>query len=297
MTASCVFTDLTVRRGHGRGARLVLSGVSGEIPSGAVVAIVGPNGAGKSTLLESLVGLHPISQGSVQWMASERAAPFQRAISLQTSGLPRQRTVDEFLHVIAALYGSSRTPEQARATLGLTIAGKTRVKALSGGQAHRLRVAAAWISAAPVLLLDEPTSGVDAGSAEAIRRLVRAHANSGGSVILVTHLLDDVRETADHVYAVHDGELSTVPSRATMPELAFTLGLPDLSNDDRDDLVPVNHLLERRGEDWVISGPDAHDPELVARITAWALARGTTVTRWHTSTPDAWWHSMLGGTQ
>lgn len=290
MPAPCVFTHLTVQRG--RKARTVLRDVSGEVPSGSVMALVGPNGSGKSTLLESLVGLHPLSAGAIAWHASNRPVAFQRAISLQTSGLPRQRRVDDFLHVIGQLYDSPRTAQQACQAVGLDIAGNVRIKALSAGQAHRVRVAAAWISAAPVLLLDEPTSGVDVGSAEAIRTLIRSHADDGGAVLLVTHLRDDVH-MADAVCSLRDGHLGPALPRHSWPqsELRFTMNIP---HDVLMSVVPAHHELTRRDDVWSIVGPGAHAPELIASVTSLAFSQGATVGQWSTTNSEDWWESLMG---
>jgi heme exporter protein A len=164
-----------------RGGRLVVEDASLSLRAGEIVILRGPNGAGKSSLLLALSGLRPLAGGRL----SRRAAT---ASLTHANGLKAALTIDEHLGLWRRFYGfSAAAAETALARLSLAAMRTVRAGALSAGQARRAALLRIVVSGAPLWLLDEPTAGVDAGSARAATDLVIDHAAKGGAALIATH--------------------------------------------------------------------------------------------------------------
>jgi ABC-2 type transport system ATP-binding protein len=216
---------------HSFGRRLVLNQVSLEVPAGRFVALLGPNGAGKTTLFSIATRLYANRTGSVfvyghdLQRASEQALA-EVGVVFQARTLDPDLTVRQNLAYHAALHGlSGRAVRQrietllARAGLAERIDDKVRV--LSGGQARRAEIARSLVHAPRLLLLDEPTVGLDLASrssiVEAVRRLVQ---DSGTSVLWATHILEEIAP-GDFVYVLNEGR---IVAEAPAEELAGAAG-------------------------------------------------------------------------
>ncbi|GAB5495397.1 MAG: ATP-binding cassette domain-containing protein [Phycisphaerales bacterium] len=197
--------------------RPALAGVSLSFQAGEMVAVLGPNGAGKSTLLGMLSGILAPTAGSVE------GSPICSVVLQQTS-LDKLLTVRENARVFASVYGVSserlavRIDEFAKA-LGLTERLDDRVGTLSGGLARRADLLRALMVGPELLLLDEPTAGLDRDSAPEIIAQIRALRDRHGiAVVMVTHTMDEA-EAADRVLILHDGRvvLDDAPSSLLAP--------------------------------------------------------------------------------
>jgi heme exporter protein A len=183
-----------------RGDRAVFAGLSFAAPAGAALLLTGANGAGKSTLLRILAGLLRPAEGSVSWQGAEIAAdPAAHAARLRylshQDALKPALTVTENLAFHARLCGGEVAP--ALGALGLGALADLPARVLSSGQKRRLALARLALAPAPLWLLDEPTTGLDAASVERLRPLLAAHRARGGIVIAATHIplpLDDAGE-------------------------------------------------------------------------------------------------------
>lgn len=183
-----------------RGDRAVFAGLSFSLPPGAALLLTGANGAGKSTLLRLLAGLLAPAEGAVLWAGRDVARdPAAHAARLRyvshQDALKPALTVAENLGFFARLLGGEVAP--ALAAMALTPLADLPARVLSSGQKRRLALARLALVPAPLWLLDEPTTGLDAASVERLGPLLAAHRGAGGVVVAATHIplpLADVRE-------------------------------------------------------------------------------------------------------
>jgi len=203
-----------LRRSYGTGADTfeAVRGIDLTVAAGTVVALLGTNGAGKTSALEVVEGLAPASAGHVRVLgldpAADRAEVRRRTgVLLQTSGFPADLTVAETLRMWASTMTRPRAVAEAMADLDLTDRARVRVRSLSGGELRRLDLACALLGDPEVVLLDEPTTGLDPESRQRVWRLVRGLRDRGTSVLLTTHHLEEAEALADRVAIMHAGRI------------------------------------------------------------------------------------------
>jgi energy-coupling factor transport system ATP-binding protein len=213
----------TVRRLSVRyGPRLALDGIDVDLVGGEVTAVMGRNGAGKTTLLRALVGLHKPERGSVA-VLGRRPAELRPAEAVRLVGLVPQDpgTLLNAQTVAAECVQADRdahlSPGTTRTTLDALLPGvnpDAHPRDLSEGQRLAVALAVVIAPAPPLLLLDEPTRGLDYGAKARLTAIVRGLAGAGHSVVLATHDVELVAEAADRVIVLSDGELiSDGPAR------------------------------------------------------------------------------------
>ncbi|MBT9567680.1 MAG: ABC transporter ATP-binding protein [Thiobacillus sp.] len=194
-----------------------LDGATCSVQRGQVLGLLGPNGAGKSTLVAHLAGLLPVQQGEIlvdrEPLADcRRRDPTRIAIAPQEYAFYPMLSVRENLACFAAvnrLTGASRASAILRALdmTGLGEYADTRGEKLSGGLRRRLNLAIALLARPALIVLDEPTVGVDAQSRRFLLDSVRQLANAGAAVIYTTHYLEEVEAIADQVAILHRGRM------------------------------------------------------------------------------------------
>jgi len=199
---------------------------------GEVLGLLGPNGAGKTTTMQMLTGNLAPSAGTISICGLDLAAepvPAKRHIGYLPEHPPlyRDLTVDEFLRLVARLHGlarphAKRAVEAVKARCGLTDTGKRLLGSLSKGYQQRVGIAQAIIHDPDVVVLDEPTVGLDPIQIREIRSLIRA-LSEGRSVILSTHILPEVETVCDRVEIMHQGRLVYSDTIAALDQ--FTRGL------------------------------------------------------------------------
>jgi len=186
-------------------------GVDLTINVGEVVAVLGPNGAGKTTTLDMVLGLSQPTAGTVTIAgASPRAAVDAGHVAAitQTGGLLNDITAADHVRLIAALFGVGRARADAVIQLtGLGDFGKRRVQSLSGGEKQRVKFAMALVSDPSLLILDEPTTGMDVGARRDFWRDIHAQAAEGRTVVFATHYLEEADEFADRVVLIDHGQV------------------------------------------------------------------------------------------
>jgi len=197
-------------------ARAALIDVDLDIRVGEMLALLGPNGSGKSTLLRILTtALRPdsgqVSFGDLDLARDARAVRRQLGVVFQKPALDRKMSVAENLRASAQLYGMGRALTEKRMrelldNLGLGERSNERVEFLSGGLARRVELAKALLPQPKVLVLDEPTTGLDPISRQGFWQQVGALRGEGTTVIVTTHLLDEA-EGCDRVAIMHEGRL------------------------------------------------------------------------------------------
>ncbi|MDZ7908383.1 MAG: ABC transporter ATP-binding protein [Gemmobacter sp.] len=207
------------------GAKEALSGLSFDVPAGQFCALLGPNGAGKSTLFSLLTRLFTSREGQIivagQDLARHpRAALARMGVVFQQPTLDLDLTVRRNLLYFAALHGiagreAERRAAEALERLGMVERAHEPLRNLNGGHRRRMEIARALIHRPAVLLLDEPTVGLDAASRRAITDHVHDLAAQGLAVLWATHLTDEVEDT-DLLAILHQGRLLATGSCADL---------------------------------------------------------------------------------
>ncbi len=192
-----------------------LSGMSLEIPTGSIFGLLGPNGAGKSTFINILAGLVKKTSGTARiWDLDIDQHPRQSRAAI---GVVNQEVVAdpfftpfEMLELMAGFYGvpkAERRSVEILTALGLEDKKDAYVRQLSGGMKRRLMVAKALVHNPPVLILDEPTAGVDVELRRLMWNYVRELHDKGTTIILTTHYLEEAEELCDSIAIVNHGEI------------------------------------------------------------------------------------------
>lgn len=222
-----------LRRTYGQGSRTVkaVDGVDLSIRRGEVVALLGPNGAGKTTTLDMLLGLVDPSEGTVEVLGrtpAKAAADGEIAAVLQTGGLLSDLTVRETVEVIASLHGRdalSRVPDvMARADLAELA--RRRVSKCSGGEQQRVKFALALVADPGILVLDEPTAGMDVNARRHFWDVMRADADAGRTIVFATHYLEEAEQFARRTVVMNRGR---IVADAPTAELRAGLGARHVS--------------------------------------------------------------------
>jgi len=223
------------RVSHAYGERKALIDVSLTVPRGAFVALLGLNGAGKTTLFSLITRLFDTRHGHIRVQGFDvsrqpSAALAELGVVFQARTLDLDISVRDNLLYHAALHGMPRRQARARADavlheVGLPDRARDKARQLSGGQMRRIEIARALMHDPTVLVLDEPTVGLDVASKAAILEHVRTLSRTRGVAVLwATHLLDEI-ETGDHVVVLHRGK---VLAGGQMSNIVAAAGTTDL---------------------------------------------------------------------
>jgi len=238
MSDSLVFSAVSIERDR----RAVLTGIDLTLVTGEVLALIGPNGAGKSTLLLAALGRLPY-RGSIRVAGAEVSALNARTRAQRLGYVPQRGGLHAPLSVVQVVAAGrfsrggmlarlssvdQRAIADALREADVQALAERRFDQLSCGEQQRVLLARALATEAPVLLLDEPTAGLDPGHALALLGLLRRIAASGRAVIVALHHLDEVAHVADRVVLVHGGRAAVVGSPAevlTEPWLRAAYGV------------------------------------------------------------------------
>jgi ABC-2 type transport system ATP-binding protein len=237
--------DLSMTYGDVR----AVDGVSFEVPDGEFFGIIGPNGAGKTTTLEIIEGLRRPDSGEVvllgerPWPRNPRLLP-RIGVQLQASSFFERLTAREQIHTFASLYAVPRaTADEWLERVGLVDKADTRVEDLSGGQNKRLSIACALVHDPEVVFLDEPTAALDPQARRNLWDLLSGLNESGRTVVLTTHYMDEAEVLCDRVAILDHGRLMELdspkalirglerPTRITVPgDLTGLDGVPGVEH-------------------------------------------------------------------
>lgn len=185
-------------------------GVDLEIEQGEVVAFLGPNGAGKTTTIDMVLGLSRPTTGEVEVLGlAPRVAIAHGLVSavMQTGGLLKDLTVRETVEYTACLFADTRPVDDVLADAGITGIADRKVAKCSGGEQQRLRFAMALLSDPALLLLDEPTTGMDVEGRRAFWSAIRRDAEQGRTVMFATHYLEEADQYADRIVLISQGRI------------------------------------------------------------------------------------------
>jgi iron complex transport system ATP-binding protein len=217
------------------GARHIIADISLDLAPGEIVALLGPNGAGKTTLLRAALGFVATSAGRVALAGDDPRQLAPRARALRASYLPQRPQsiwplrVEELVALGRFAYGAApdclaagdqTAVDAAIKACALSPLRARRMDEVSGGEAARAHLARALAQAAPLLLLDEPTAGLDPAQALGVCDILRAHAARGGAVLFSTHDIALAARTAGRVVLMHEGRALAhgPPEQALTPD-------------------------------------------------------------------------------
>jgi lipooligosaccharide transport system ATP-binding protein len=199
------------------GERVVLRDLDLQVPPGVCFGVLGPNGAGKTTALRAMLGLTPVSDGTIHIFgqpmpAAGRTVRARCGVVPQADNLDPDFTVIENLRVYARYFGLSRVEVEARiqSLLGfveLTDRADSPIATLSGGMKRRLTIARALINQPELIILDEPTTGLDPQVRRMIWARLRALREEGRTLLLTTHYMDEAERLCDQLVIVDHGRV------------------------------------------------------------------------------------------
>jgi ABC-2 type transport system ATP-binding protein len=280
-------TGLTKRFGE----RTALDGIDLQVPRGCAFGFLGPNGAGKTTIIRTLLGLTHASAGTMHMLGYP--VPAERAQALQRVGAiveePRfhmHLTGRENLRIVSAVRGPETLEriDPALARVGLSERAGEKVKSYSMGMRQRLGVARCLLADPLLLILDEPTNGLDPGGIQEFREMIRAMVEQEGRTVFISsHLLDEVEKTCDAAAIVDRGKIVTQGAIADLASGGGARHELIVGVDDPDRalaLLGASELVaEARRADEGIRVVLAGDPQTAAQINAELVRAGVGVTR------------------
>ena len=196
MTAAIAVADLTKKYG----ASTAVEGVSFEVAPGTIFGLLGPNGAGKTTIIECLVGLQKSDGGTVRLGGSV-------GVALQSTALQDRITPREALRLFGAFYPGAVRPDALLDRFALREKADAPFESLSAGQRQRLALALAFVHTPDILILDEPTAGLDPLSRRELHRSIRQWRDEGRTVLLTTHFLEEAHALCDRIAILRGGRL------------------------------------------------------------------------------------------
>ncbi len=185
-----------------------VAGIDLDIHTGEIVALLGPNGAGKTTTLDMVLGFTTPSAGTIEVFGVDPQTAIldgRIAAVLQTGGLLRDLTVDETVELIASTHPAPRPADEVIERAGLTGVRQQRVQSCSGGEQQRLRFALALLGDPDLLVLDEPTTGMDVQARQEFWAAMRAEAEQGRTIVFATHYLQEAEDFAQRTVLMANG--------------------------------------------------------------------------------------------
>jgi ABC-2 type transport system ATP-binding protein len=278
------------------GAREILAGLTFDVRRGEVFALLGPNGAGKTTTVEILEGYRRADGGSVRVLGLDPVRDGARlrpriGLMLQEGGIDGRTTPREALRLYASFYRDPEDPDRLLELVDLERVAGTRFRRLSGGEKQRLGLAMALIGRPELLVLDEPTAGMDPAAKQATRDRIAALRAAGTTILLTTHELGDVERLANRVAILDRGHLVALGTPAELtgsgaPRVRFRLAslldaadMAALAAAVAPGVSGASVVTSGVGAHYEIEGlADASDPRLVAALAAWCADRGLLIT-------------------
>ena len=259
-------------------------GIDLAIAPGEIVALLGPNGAGKTTTIDMILGLSQPTDGQVAVYGTHPRQAIERGLVsavMQTGGLLKDLTVAETARYTASLFASSRPVDEVLRRAGISDIADRRVGKCSGGEQQRLRFAMALLHNPELLILDEPTTGMDVEGRRDFWAAIRQDAELGRTVLFATHYLEEADAYADRIVLLRQGEIvadgtgaevkalaSGRTVRATMPEPdeAALRAIPGVDSVEvRGDTVLIHSKDSDAVARYLLTATDARDLEINTR--------------------------------
>ena len=265
-------------RGGPQGPVQAVRGIDVSIARGETVALLGPNGAGKSTTIDMMLGLGRPDSGEVRVFGKSPRQAVDAGIvgaMLQTGELIRDLSVRELISLVASLYNEALPVEEVLEVAGLTEVASRRTQKLSGGQTQRVRFAVALVPDPELLVLDEPTSAMDAQGRRDFWKAMREYAASGRTVLFATHYLEEADANADRAVLMAQGRIvadgPTTEIKARVGTRTIRATLPEAGLEALESLAGVTSA-ERHGETVILRCADS-DAAIRALLAGYPSAR------------------------
>ena len=218
-----------------------------QLPQGRAIAFLGPNGAGKSTSMEMLLGLRHPSSGTIKVFGkSPRHAMTSGLVGamLQSGGLPQDLTVRTVLTLMSRLHPKPIPVDEVMERANIADLAERKAGKLSGGQTQRVRFAIAIAGDSDLIVLDEPTTGMDVENRQIFWNSMKAEAERGKTILFATHYLEEADQIADQVVVINKGRLLANGSVADIKAMAgfqrISFRLPGIT---RDQLLNLPHVV------------------------------------------------------
>ncbi|HEY4634189.1 MAG TPA: ABC transporter ATP-binding protein [Candidatus Limnocylindrales bacterium] len=290
MTEAAIAVDGLVKR---YGGRAVVDGVSLTVRGGEIVAVLGPNGAGKTTTVEIVEGYRRADAGTVRVLGEDpsrggRELRARVGLMLQGGGFDMRSRPREVLVQYARFHADPADPAELVDRLGLGTVASTAYRRLSGGERQRLALAVALVGRPEVVILDEPTAGMDPEGRVAVRELIRELRSAGVAVLLTSHDLVDVERLADRIVVLVAGRVVAAGTPAELaagvrPTLRWRLDRPLAA----DELAALDgavggHVTTTPTGAYEMDGP-APDAATIAALAAWCAAQGRLIVELQTT--------------
>jgi ABC-2 type transport system ATP-binding protein len=257
-----------------------VSGIDLDVFRGEIFGFLGPNGAGKTTTIECIVGLRVPTEGTVSVLglnpSRDRAAFTAKvAVQPQSASIFENLTVHETLRLFASFHTNPRSVEETIAKVGLMEQGGVRAGKLSGGQTRRLLLGVALVGDPEIVVLDEPSAGLDPIARQSLWSVIRDLRDMGTTVLLSTHHMDEATELCDRVAILVGGSFAAtgtpgelIRERSSMSSVSFTI--PNLAQ-----LAAVRELLPDElstgaANDGVRVSVKSQDPDMILRRLTFA---------------------------
>jgi ABC-2 type transport system ATP-binding protein len=249
--AAVTVQNLVKRYGH----FVAVNDVSFSIHEGEIFGIIGPNGAGKTTTVECISGLRAPDSGSISvyGLSPQKDRNALRefvGVQLQESALPPRLRVGEAVRLFASFYSNPVDPDELLESLGIKQFAKSSFKSLSGGQKQRLSIALALVGNPKLAILDELTTGLDPEARRETWSLIEDMRDSGVTVILVTHFMDEAERLCDRLALINHGTVialdtpEAIAAQAGGSRVRFVPSQP--VNDETLRAIPGVNEIERK---------------------------------------------------
>jgi ABC-2 type transport system ATP-binding protein len=243
-------------------------GIDLELEQGEIVAFLGPNGAGKTTTIDMMLGLSRPTTGKVAVLGMEPRQAIARGLVsavMQTGGLIKDLSVRETVQYTASLFADTRPVDEVLDNAGITGIADRKVAKCSGGEQQRLRFAMALLPDPALLLLDEPTTGMDVEGRRTFWSAIRRDAEQGRTVLFATHYLEEADQYADRIVLISRGKIVADGSGSEIRALAAGRSVrATLPHADTERIAAIAGVdgVELRGETVLVH---AKDSDAVAR--------------------------------
>ncbi|HVA24311.1 MAG TPA: ABC transporter ATP-binding protein [Chloroflexota bacterium] len=265
------------------GSRVAVEELSFSAATGEVFALLGPNGAGKTTTIEILEGYRSRDAGDVAVLGLDPQRDSQQlrqqiGLMLQEGGVYPQARPPEIIKLFASFYAQHDDPARLLELVGLADSAKVSYRRLSGGQKQRLALALALVGCPKLVFLDEPTAGMDPQARRATWDIVRSLRDSGVTILLTTHYMDEAEQLADRIGIIDRGRLVAVGDMESLRrqpdsgESTVRVVAPaSLDIAELQAIDGVNSVREQQSGVYLFETTDP--PAVLAGVTRWAQAQ------------------------